>query len=153
MSVLLRKVPLQKLEKIQASLAEKPDEALDKMLILLEPGFDELPIRWEDSEVYEMLLDWFQDEASPALLSGGRFRPLLDFLEDSVDVAELHILCPDDLEKVRAYIADLDFDIPGFIEDFAYNYDLDERGVSAALQTLMGAIMASTGEALLFVGR
>lgn len=153
MSVLMRKVPLKKLENLQAQLADKPEETLEKALILLEPGFDDLPVRWEDSEIYGMLLEWFQDEASPALLSGGRFGSLLSFLEEAVDAADLYILCPEDLEKVRAYIANLDFDIPGFIEDFAYNYDLDERGVSAALQTLMGAIMASTGEALIFVGR
>ena len=169
MSVLFKKVSLETLEEMQKTLLNaipeyvSEDEALseegelglddlrDACVELEQPSDDDLPVSSDDGAVYSMLFDFLEAEVCGELRLGGQYSQLMEFWQEDSDMSDLILLTPEIIKPLRACFSSLDFDIPTFIEDFAYEYDCEEGAVSAVLQTIMSAMMASAGEAILFV--
>ncbi|MGN0625113.1 MAG: hypothetical protein ACI4I8_02495 [Oscillospiraceae bacterium] len=151
MSVLFKKVPLKTLDAMEKALEKDPDRVREACLELEQPDENGLPILCSDDSVFSMLFDLLESDVCEELRQGGRYARLMDFWQEDCDAMDLILLTPEIIKPLRACFSSLDFDIPAFIEDFAYDYDVEESAVSAALQSLMSAMIASAGDALLFV--
>lgn len=151
MSILFKKISLKALDDMQKTLAKDPDRVREACLELQESEPDDLPVTKGEEEVYSILFDLLECDVCDELRQGGKYGELMEFWQEDSDALDLILLTPELIKPLRASFSSLDFDIPTFIEDFSIEYEVEPASVSAALQTLMSAMMAAAGEALLFV--
>lgn len=151
MSVIFKTISLKALDSMQKSLEKDPERVREACYDLQQADENCAPITCANDEVFSMLFDLLETDVCEELRSGGRYADLMDFWQEDCDAMDLILLTPEIIKPLRASFSSLDFDIPGFIEDFAYDYDVEEKDVSAALQTLMSSMIATGPEALLFV--
>lgn len=151
MSVVFKTISLKALDSMQKALATDPERVREACYDLQQPDDNCPSISCANDEVFSMLFDLLELDVCEELRQGGKYADLMEFWQEDCDAMDLILLTPEIIKPLRASFASLDFDIPTFIEDFSYDYDVEERDVSAALQTLMSSMIAAGPEALLFV--
>ncbi len=151
MSVLFKMISLKALDDMQKTISKDPDRVREACYDLEQPDSNDLPISCDHAEVYTLLFDLLESDVCEELRQGGKYAELMEFWQEDSDALDLILLTPELIKPLRASFSSLDFDIPTFIEDFSIEYEVEQSAVSGALQTLMSSMMASAGEALLFV--
>ncbi len=151
MSVLFKMISLKALDEMQKTIGKDPDRVREACYDLEQADGNELPSSCDNGEVYSLLFDLLESDVCEELRQGGKYAELMEFWQEDSDAMDLILLTPELIKPLRASFSSLDFDIPSFIEDFSIEYEVEQAAISGALQTLMSSMMASAGEALLFV--